>query len=91
MGINVNLSARFKRDYNKMPQEIQDDFDEKIQLFIKNPYNPFLKTHKLRGKLQACLAFCLRDGYRVLFEYSGINQIDLLAIGPHDYYNKWKK
>ncbi len=91
MKININLSSRFKRDYKKIPLHIQDNFDEKIKLFIKNPNHPSLKTHKLKGRLQACLAFCLRDGYRVLFEYSGINCLDLLAIGHHDYYNKWNK
>lgn len=89
MRIKVNLSSRFKRAYKKLPAQIQDDFDEKITLFIKNPVHPVLRTHKLKGRLQSCLAFRLRDGYRVLFEFSGKDIIDLLDVGPHDSYDRW--
>lgn len=91
MKIKINISPRFKRAYKKLPPRVQNDFDKKIELFIKNPSDPILKTHKLKGKLQLCLAFRLYDGYRVLFEFSGNDTVDLLAVGPHDHYDKWKK
>jgi mRNA-degrading endonuclease RelE of RelBE toxin-antitoxin system len=89
--MQVNLSPRFKRSYKKVPRHIQSDFDEKIILFTKDPYHPSLKTHKLTGKLQECLGFYLRDGYRVLFEFSGLHTIDLLIVGPHDIYKRFKR
>lgn len=89
--MKVNLLSRFKRGYKKLPKDIQEDFAEKISLFIKNPRNPKLKTHKLHGNIQHCLAFNLHDGYRVLFEFIDRDTIDLLDIGPHDKYSKWEK
>ncbi len=47
-----------------------------------------LKTHRLKGKLQECLAFRLRDGYRVLFEFATLDIVNLLDIGSHDIYKK---
>lgn len=84
----VNLSPRFKRSYKKASWYIQRDFDQKIETFINNPNHPSLKTHKLTGKLQECLAFRLKDGYRVLFEFSDSETIDLLDVGPHDIYKR---
>lgn len=89
--MKINLSPRFKRAYKKLPSSIKDDFDKKIVIFIENPRNPKLKTHKLKGKLQECLSFYLHDGYRVLFEFSSSQTIDLLDIGPHDKYKNWEK
>lgn len=89
--MHVNLSPRFKRSYKKVPQHIQKDFDKKIAVFIKNPYHPSLKTHKLKGKLQECLAFYLKDGNRVLFEFAGPETVDLLDIGPHDIYRRFRR
>lgn len=89
--MKVNLSPRFKRGYKKVPQHIQSDFDKKISIFMKVPNHPSLKTHKLKGKLQECLAFRLKDGYRVLFEFSGPNTVDLLDIGPHDVYKRFQR
>jgi addiction module RelE/StbE family toxin len=85
----VNLSPRFKRSYKNLPRPVQTDFQTKIQIFIENPYHHALKTHKLKGRLQECLAFRLRDGYRVLFEFSSTDTVNLLDIGSHDVYKKF--
>lgn len=89
--MKVNLSSRFKRSYKKAPRHIQKDFDHKIETFIHNPNDPSLKTHKLQGKLQECLAFRLKDGFRVLFEFSSADSVDLLDVGSHDIYKKIRK
>ncbi|MBU0978755.1 type II toxin-antitoxin system mRNA interferase toxin, RelE/StbE family [Patescibacteria group bacterium] len=89
--MEINLSPRFKRSYKKTPRYIQKDFDKKINTFIKTPDHPSLKTHKLKGRLQECLAFRLRGGYRVLFEFCGSNHVDLLDIGSHDIYERFKR
>lgn len=86
--MKINLSPRFKRAYKKLPPHIQDDFDKKITLFIKNPNHSSLKIHRLKGKLQECLAFQLRDGYRVLFEFSKNDIVNLFNTGPHNIYKK---
>lgn len=88
MAVLVNNSPRFIRAYRKLPLHIQTDFDNNIALFIKNPTHPSLQTHKLEGRRHGCFAFRLRDGYRVLFEYSGSNIVNLLDVGPHDIYRR---
>jgi len=89
--MEVNLSLRFKRSYKKIPRHIQSDFEKKIGTFMSNPNHPSLKTHKLKGKLQECLAFRLKDGFRVLFEFSGTDTVDLLDIGSHDVYKRFQR
>ena len=86
--MKVNLSAHFQRSYRKLPRDIKDDFKSTIQVFIKNPRDPRLKTHKLKGKLHESLAFRLKDGYRVLFEFSAPDTVDLLDVGSHDMYER---
>lgn len=84
----VNFSSRFKRVYKKLPPRIKNDFDSAIAVFMKNPNHPSLHTHKSKGKFQECLAFRLTGGYRVLFEFSALDTVDLLDIGLHDIYKK---
>lgn len=84
-----NRSPRFTRAYQKLPQHIQEDFKTKIQIFAKTPRHPMLKTHKLKGRLQECFAFQLVKGYRVLFEFSADDTVNLLDVGPHDIYRKY--
>lgn len=88
--MKVNRSSRFKRTYKKLPPDIQNDFIDKIRLFTDNPQNPILRTHKLKGKLQECYAFYLKEGWRVLFDFTHNHEINLIAIGHHDSYKKWQ-
>lgn len=87
----INWSSHFKRSYKKLPVDIKKDFIQKIKIFVNDPWDPSLKSHKLKGKLQECYSFYLRDGYRVLFEFELTNEINLLDIGPHDKYFIWSK
>ncbi len=86
----INRSSRFKRSFQKLPAHIQESFIDRIRLFAENPFHPQLGTHKLKGKLQECWAFELRDGFRVYFEFATGNEVDLLYAGPHDRYGRWK-
>ena len=86
--MQIHLSSRFKRAYKKLSRELREEFDEKIVVFVRDPHHPSLKTHKLHGKFQTCLAFRLRKGYRVFFEFSSSDSIDLLHVDPHDSYKK---
>jgi mRNA-degrading endonuclease RelE of RelBE toxin-antitoxin system len=87
----VNYSSKFIKSYKKLPNNIQEDFDKKIIIFMTNPKDHSLNTHKLKGKLKSCLSFYLYDGYRVLFEYEVDNSVNLLDIGPLDKCSKWRK
>lgn len=86
----INRSPRFKRSYQKLPVHIQESFITRIRLFAESPFHPQLKTHKLKGNLQECWAFELRDGFRVYFEFVTGSEINLLYTGPHDRYGRWK-
>lgn len=89
--MRVNISPRLQRSYQKLPADIQIDFDAKLPIFLDDPHDRRLKTHKLRGVLESCQAFSLARGYRVLFEYTKPDLANLLDIGPHDKYRQWQR
>lgn len=87
--MRINYSPRFKRAYKCLPPDIQESFDERIGIFINNSRDPRLGARKLKGRLEECLAFTLREGYRVLYE-TAASGINLLDVGPHDKYRRWR-
>ncbi len=89
--MTINRSSRFKRSYKRLPPHIQNDFDESVKIFFKNPFDPALQTHKLHGNLDAYYAFDLRAGYRVLFVFEEDSTVLLVNIGDHDDYKKWSR
>ena len=89
--LTLHVSSRFTRSYKKMSLRIKEDFGEKIERFKTHPFDSTLGTHKLHGNLDDYFAFCLRDGYRVLFDFEGDNNVLLVNIGSHDDYSKWSR
>lgn len=82
----IGRTTHFVRSYRKLEKFIQEDFDQKISWFIKNPFDPRLKTHFLKGRHKDKLAFNLVKGYRVLFKYVKKNEVLLVEIGLHQIY-----
>ena len=63
--MKINLSPRFKRSYKKLPPKIQDDFDEKIIFFAKNPRNPKLDSPKPERYVKYAIEFLFLTSYYV--------------------------
>ena len=77
----------FKKAYRKRiknNEELKRKFWDSIHLFVKEPFNIRLKTHKLSGKLKGLWAFRCSYEYRVIFEFIKSNEVLLIDIGMHD-------
>lgn len=84
--IQVLYKPTFVRQYKKLPAALKQEVKEKIELFRKNPAHPFLKTHKLKGKLKGFSSFSVNYQYRIVFQYESKKCAVLLVIGDHDVY-----
>jgi hypothetical protein len=51
--IKVKPSTRFKRSFVKLPKNIQRLAVEKEAIFVKNPFEPQLRTRKFKEKDQS--------------------------------------
>lgn len=54
-----------------------------LRRFAADPRDPLLRTHKLKGELDAYWAFSVDDDLRVLFRWVG-DEVFLVALGSHD-------
>ena len=41
------FSKRFKKEYNKLPKEIQKAFDQKLQLLLQEMFHPSLRVKRI--------------------------------------------
>ncbi len=78
----------FKRKTRKNPQLQQQIFDV-IDLLARDPFNPLLKTHQLKGQLKGLWACWVEYDCRIVFAFksdpqTGEEMIALIDIGTHD-------
>ncbi len=85
--IDIIWGPRFKRAYKrklKQNPEIKKQLFAALKLFVKAPYHPSLKTHKLEGPLRGNYAFSLGYDLRVIFKFLNKEEVLLETIGTHE-------
>lgn len=79
--MKIRRTDRFKKDYQKLPLDIQQRVDEKLRFLLRDPRHPSLRVHKLRG-VKGLGEFSVTMNHRVIFEIEGEYYV-LLGVGPH--------
>lgn len=84
--LTISYKPTFIRQYKKLPEALQEEIKEKIELFRKNPKHPFLKIHKLKGKLKNFWSFSVNYKYRIVVTFDSKKSAVLLVVGDHSIY-----
>lgn len=83
---NIFPTNHFKKSYKRLPQEIKKEAVEKENIFISNPFNQRLKTHRLKGKLRNYWAYSVNYEYRIMFRFVDDESVLYFDIGTHSIY-----
>jgi len=84
--INIIYEPHFERAFKKLPPHLKTAFIARLPVFMRNCFDPKLKTHKLSGKLKNKWSFSLDYSYRVLFSFLEDGQVGFIDVGDHDIY-----
>jgi addiction module RelE/StbE family toxin len=85
--IQVAQSSRFLRALKKLlakSPDLEKQYRERLTLFIADPHNASLKTHKLHGTLEGMQAFSLTWDLRIVFCFKDDTNVVFEDIGRHD-------
>ena len=59
---------------------------EREKIFINDPLDKRLKTHKLKGKLKNYWSYSIDYHYRILFRFVDKETVIYYDVGTHDVY-----
>ena len=80
------FSRQFKKEYKKLPKDIQKAFDEKLSLFLQQPSHPSLRVKRIQGTKNRWEG-SITMKYRFTFEFFEDGLL-FRAIGTHDILNR---
>lgn len=83
----VTFSSSFKRIFKKKVKgrkDLESRFWKKMKIFIENPFDERLKSHKLSGKLKDLWSFSVEYDTRVIFYFAKEDHVVFTDIGKHD-------
>ena len=80
--IAYQFSKRFKKEYNRLPKKIQEAFNEKLTLFLKEISHPSLRIKQIQGTKNRWEGSVTMK-YRFTFEFLK-DEVLFRTIGTHD-------
>lgn len=83
--MQVILTARFRKRFEKLPPKVRKRFEDRLALFLREPFHPTLRNHPLTGNLVGYRSFSVTGDYRVIFRLLDVGTVKFLAIGRHQY------
>lgn len=81
--LRLTASRRFLRKAKKLHEPQASMLRAALRRFAADPQDPLLRTHKLKGDLDAYWAFSVDDDLRVLFRWES-DEAFLVNLGSHD-------
>lgn len=80
--MEVFHSKAFRKCYKKLSKKIQKVTDQKLKLFVDNPWHPSLRVHKIK-KTKDIWEASITQNYRFTFQIEN-NICILRKVGGHN-------
>jgi len=75
--------TKFKKQFNKLPLDTQNQFYKRLKLFQINRANQKLRVHPLRGRYQGYWSLNVTGDVRALFVDDSDETVTFAVIGSH--------
>ena len=86
--MEVSFSTSFRKIFRKRIKsaEIEEEFWSRLEIFVNDPFDSKLKTHKLSGKLKGLWSFSIEYDLRVVFFFTNDKpkKAIFVDLGTHD-------
>jgi mRNA interferase RelE/StbE len=84
--VKVFRTESFKRDFQRLPAEVQGRTEKTVRLLAENPRHPSLRAKKMKG-LEDTWEASVSLTYRITYQTSS-DSLLLRRIGTHDVLKK---
>jgi addiction module RelE/StbE family toxin len=81
--LEVKYAPRFKKQYKKLSKKLQQQFDDRLQIFLSGTKSPQLRIHPLVGKYFGYWSMSMSGDLRALYRKEGDSLIIFALIGTH--------
>lgn len=81
--MEVIFHRTFLRQYKKVPSRAQEQFYERLELWLENPTHPSLRIHTLKGKYTGYWSMNITGDIRALYREEGKEVVIFAFIGTH--------
>ncbi|MCA9318409.1 type II toxin-antitoxin system mRNA interferase toxin, RelE/StbE family [Candidatus Saccharibacteria bacterium] len=81
--MTIQYLPKFKKQYQKLPAKFQEQFDNRLRLFVIDPTVPQLRIHPLRGHYAGYWSMNVNGDLRAIYLKRGDEILIFALIGTH--------
>lgn len=81
--MRIRYHAKFKKQYKKLPVQLQRQFDDRLRLFMNSPIDPALRIHPLKGRYAGYWSMDVTGDLRALYYIENGEVFVFALIGTH--------
>lgn len=82
--MKIRFHKNFKNQYKLLNKKQQYKTQERLKLFLTNPFNPVLNNHPLKGKYLDYRSINIGGDLRVIYKFINDNECIIIFIGTHN-------
>ncbi len=86
--MTIDFHRDWKSQFRKLSPTQRDLFYQRVEMFIQNPFHPFLNNHPLHGALQGFRSINIGGDLRALFRQTPEAYIFYRVGTHHQLYGK---
>jgi len=83
----ISYTSKFTKRAKSLSKTLKLQLVKAEEKFNKDPFDPSLKTHKLKGELGDCYSFSINYSHRVVFTMESGGKVVFIDVGGHSIYN----
>ena len=81
--MKVFFHKNFKKDLQKLNKRDKEKANQRIQLFMQNPFDEALHNHSLKGKYADYRSIDITRDLRAIFKLLNIEECIFVAVNTH--------
>lgn len=81
--IDVEFTRKFAKQFRKLPPKSQQQFDQRLELFLADQNHALLRRHALKGKHAGYYSIDVSGDLRAIFRYQTKDSVVFSLIGTH--------
>ena len=81
--MKIRFHKNFEKQYKKLRKREQEKVQKKLELFLKNPFNPILNNHPLKGKYTDYRSINIAGDLRAVYKFINENECIFVIVDIH--------
>lgn len=81
--MRIRFHRTFKKSYQRLTKNQQKKFQERLEVFLNDQFNPTLRNHPLKGKYLDYRSINISGDLRAIYKYISSKECVFVVLGRH--------